>query len=390
MKIKSSLSGSHDPNVATARRPLGPFGRALLDWFDRVARDLPWRSNRDPYRVLVSEIMLQQTSVTVVLRYYKRFLERFPTLASLARASEEEVRAAWSGLGYYSRAKRLHQACRRVVERAGEDRPTLPTTSQELEELPGIGSYTAAAVASIAFGEVVPVLDGNVERVLTRLAAIEDNPKRAAVRRRLLDLARELISPARPGDSNQALMELGATVCRPRSPRCDHCPLEPACRARQLGIAETIPKAPKSRAAESVYWAQVFVLQGSDLLLERRSSEAPFLAGSWQLPTVEVEASLAETIQRGESPRVALSGIEAACQQHLGIVVAMRSHLGTVRHSVTHRRLRVDVLEAELREPVRGHQRLAFHELGTLSTLGTGTLLPKALELCGVRAPFDR
>lgn len=196
------------------RLPVLSTPARLLAWYDRIRRDLPWRRTRDPWAIWVSEVMLQQTRVETAIPYFERFLIRFPDPAALAAAPIEEVLAQWSGLGYYRRARQLHGAAREVVERGG-----LPRSSAELERLPGIGPYTAAAIASIAFGEPVPVLDGNVVRVAARLSAEPEDPSRAAARGRLLAVAATLLEISRPGDSNQALMELGATVCLPKSPR---------------------------------------------------------------------------------------------------------------------------------------------------------------------------
>src|SRR5215471_3048121 len=193
----------------------------LLRWFDREKRTLPWRGEKDPYRILVSEVMLQQTRVAVVVERYQQFLRQFSSVSRLARAKEESVLAAWSGLGYYRRARALHAAARRVQKNG-----SFPASAEELAQLPGIGRYTAAAVASIAFDEPVAVVDGNVERVLERLLGREDG-KQAAWQR-----AETLLDRVRPGDSNQAMMELGATVCTPRAPQCLICPVNSFCVTR--------------------------------------------------------------------------------------------------------------------------------------------------------------
>ncbi len=200
---------------------------ALFAFYDRDGRDLPWRRERDPYRIWVSEIMLQQTRVETAEPYYCRWMERFPTLDDLAEASRDEVLKVWEGLGYYSRARRIHDGARMVRERLGGE---IPSTAQALRELPGVGEYTAGAVASIAFGEVTPAIDGNARRVLARLFDLAD-PGLAELR----TIAEELIDRDRPGDFNQAVMELGATICKPRAPRCEACPLGSVCRARAAG-----------------------------------------------------------------------------------------------------------------------------------------------------------
>ena len=309
-----------------------PPARDLLDWFDRHRRDLPWRRTRDPYRVWLSEVMLQQTRVETALPYYERFLARFPTVDALAAAEVDEVLALWSGLGYYRRARQLHAAARRIVELGGPPRP-----AAEWRELPGIGAYTAAAVASIAFGEAVPVLDGNVERVVSRLLAAPEDPHGAAARRRLLAAAGELLDPARPGDGNQALMELGATLCAPRRPRCLLCPLRPGCRAAGEGDPERYPVARPRRERERLRLVAAVVLgarrEESSVLLVRRPEGRSLLAGTWEVPWVEAAG-----------PRRAAKGLAA----RYGGTWALGPCLARVRHSITHRDLSVAVHRAEL------------------------------------------
>ncbi len=213
--------------------------RDLLGWYDANRRDLPWRRSRDPYAIWVSEIMLQQTRVAVVIDRYKAFLDYFPTLQALAAAEEQEVLALWSGLGYYRRARMLHKAAQFVVNHRGG---VLPASAAELRLLPGIGTYTAAAVASIAHNECVAVVDGNVERVLCRLEgwAADESTTGSALRRKVESAADELVDPSRAGDFNQAMMELGATLCLPRGPQCLVCPVESECATR--GEHKTQPR----------------------------------------------------------------------------------------------------------------------------------------------------
>jgi A/G-specific adenine glycosylase len=262
--------------------PWTPARRALLEHYDAHRRDLPWRGETDPYRILVSEVMLQQTRVETVLGYYGPWLERFPDLASLARADTDEVLEAWEGLGYYRRARNLHRAARVVRERPDG---SLPGTYAELRELPGLGEYTAGAVASIAFGEPVPAADGNVRRVLSRLFD-EPDPKPAWLR----DTAAALVDPDRPGDWNQALMELGATVCVPRAPRCHRCPVAEWCAARAAGTQEGRPVRVARRAPRKATFAVVVVHREGRVLLERRPEDG-LLGGMWAFPEVEVSAA---------------------------------------------------------------------------------------------------
>jgi A/G-specific adenine glycosylase len=266
----------------------------LLCWYERSQRDLPWRRSRDPYSIWVSEIMLQQTRVAVVVERYRAFLARFPSLLSLALAPEEEVLALWSGLGYYRRARMLHKAAQFV---AAERQGNLPRTAAELRTLPGIGIYTAAAIASIAHNEVVAVVDGNVERVLCRVAGWEAGSRagEAAWKRKVADLADELIDAARPGDFNQALMELGATVCLPRNPQCLLCPVESHCKTR--GEHKTVPQSPMlSREVAHALSLRIGQTPGSsgensrEVLLEQRPEALTVMPGLWELPRLRDSA----------------------------------------------------------------------------------------------------
>jgi len=259
----------------------------LLEWYERSRRDLPWRRTRDPYAIWVSEIMLQQTRVAVVVERYQAFMARFPTLASLAKAPEQEVLALWSGLGYYRRARMLHEAAQFVVEHCDGD---LPKTSEALRALPGIGAYTAAAIASIAHGERVAVVDGNVERVLCRLEGWEAGSRvgGAQLRRKIEKLAAELVCPGRPGDSNQALMELGATLCSPRNPQCLVCPVASDCKTQ--GEHKTRQRPPMI-SREVAYALSVRTVRRADhshqeVLLEQRPASLTVMPGLWELPAL--------------------------------------------------------------------------------------------------------
>jgi A/G-specific adenine glycosylase len=264
----------------------------LLEWYARHRRNLPWRQSSDPYAIWVSEIMLQQTRVAVVVDRYQKFMERFPTAVALALAPEQDVLAMWSGLGYYRRARMLHKAAQFVAENLGGN---LPLRSDELRLLPGIGAYTAAAVASIAHGEPVAVVDGNVERVMCRLAGWEAGSRKgggAALRKKIQKLAELLLDPARPGDFNQAIMELGATVCAPRNPQCLLCPLEADCKTR--GEHKTPRRAPMmSRAVAYALSVRTPTVSGRrlgpgarEVLLEQRPAHLTVMPGMWELPAL--------------------------------------------------------------------------------------------------------
>ena len=312
------------------------FRRALLDHFDRSRRALPWRSERTPYRILVSEFMLQQTRVETVIPYYRRWLRRFPGWDALARAEEDEVLREWKGLGYYRRARNLQRAARMVRERFGGELPEEPS---ELRELPGVGEYTAGAVASIAFGRAVPAVDGNVRRVLCRLFDLE-----APTAGRLREEAARLVDPERPGDFNEAMMELGATVCTPRAPGCDRCPVRGWCRARVAGtVAERPARRPRRKVPRVEYVAAVVVgagavepgkqagpasaaRAGGVMTLLRKRPDSGLLAGMWEFPSIE----LVGDEKRGHDP------IAAAAARLLEDFAHPTAPLHPVRHAFTH------------------------------------------------------
>jgi A/G-specific adenine glycosylase len=318
---------------SNSSRPAKPPAEAailpvdLLAWYDEHKRDLPWRRTVDPYAIWVSEIMLQQTRVETVMPYYERFLERFPSVEALASADTETVLAIWSGLGYYRRARNLHRAAQAVVDSGNG----IPTDSRTLMQLPGIGSYTAAAVASIAFGEAVPAIDGNIERVITRWRGIGGNPRRGEGRRMVVLAASWLIDRGRPGDSNQALMELGATLCRPRQPRCEECPLAPDCVAASSGHPEVYPS-PRERPSPVRVERWVAVIRnGDEVLLIRRQDGSGPLPGMWTLPWVD------RTPEGTAADRFA--------QRYGGLWWTGRA-LGEVRHAITRRQFHIEILEA--------------------------------------------
>jgi A/G-specific adenine glycosylase len=267
------------------RLPGPDTARALLDWYDRERRDLPWRVRTglpNPYRVWLSEIMLQQTTVKAVVPYYQAFLKRWPTVDRLAAAGLDDVLAAWAGLGYYSRARNLHKCALAVVERHGG---RFPASEAALSELPGIGPYTAAAIAAIAFGARTTPVDGNIERVVARLFAVEE-PLPAA-KPRLKHLARSLTPPERPGDHAQALMDLGATVCTPKRPSCLMCPVAGDCAARARGNAALLPMR-AAKPERPVRLGIAFVALGEDgSVLLRRRPEAGLLGGMQEVPSTD-------------------------------------------------------------------------------------------------------
>jgi A/G-specific adenine glycosylase len=277
-----TTTGPSPVNSAVSPKDLVHVRGALLRWYDKHRRDLPWRETRDPYRIWLSEIMLQQTRVAAVLDHYRIFLERFPNVQALAAASEDVVLAAWSGLGYYRRARMLHQAAQQISEQHGG---CFPQNSGALLALPGIGRYTAAAIASIAFAEPVAVVDGNVERVLRRFIGIN------LTTRQIWHHAQALLANSRPGDFNQAMMELGATVCVPREPRCPTCPVRKWCVTQQSAMQQSMERrasppgpAPNStRQVKKEIWCVLNQSDG-DIRLVQRPRKASLMPGMWELP----------------------------------------------------------------------------------------------------------
>jgi A/G-specific adenine glycosylase len=333
--------------------------------------------NLDPYRVWLSEVMLQQTRVETVIPYYERFLARFPTVDALAAAPLDEVLALWSGLGYYRRARQLHATACAVAASGG-----FPRSIQGLLSLPGVGEYTAAAVGSIAFGLHTPVMDGNVERVLSRFLAQEESPKARSARASLLAVAGDLLVPGRPGDSNQALMELGATLCTPKNPKCLLCPLEMECAASRMGAPERFPAPRSKRAVELFRLLSVVVEWRGRVLLFRRPESSALLAGMWEVPWVVLEGG----------GRLGVELPEAALAQRYGGRWTIGESIGEVRHGITYRDLQVAVRRGEVAD--RGEVREGveagwFDEEGWRS-LPTSSLVAKVLGLTSLDRPAKK
>jgi A/G-specific adenine glycosylase len=315
------------------------FRQALLAWFRANARDLPWRRTKDPYAIWVSEIMLQQTQVAAVTDYYNRFMKRFPTVESLARAREDTVLKLWEGLGYYSRGRNLHKAAKLIVrDYAGH----LPDTVDELLKIPGIGRYTAGAIASIAFDKPAPILDGNVTRVLCRVYGIDADPKSPPAQKQLWDLAQQLVCTSHPGAFNEAMMELGAMVCTPRSPKCDVCPLNKLCLANHSGRQNELPaKSAKARLPHYTIVAGL-VFKADKILIDKRKSEG-LLGGLWEFPGGKKEKT--ETFKHAVAREV---------KEETGIEVALGKRLCIVRHTYSHFKI---TLHAYLCDYVSGTAR---------------------------------
>ena len=317
----------HSPlaNPLSAAAHRSSITKALLDWYNRNRRLLPWREHPDPYRVWIAEIMLQQTQVDTVIPYYRRFLKRFPDVDKLAAAPLDDVLKAWENLGYYARARHLQQAARLLVETFNG---TFPDTWEAIIALPGIGPYTAGAILSIAFGKPVPAVDGNVRRVLSRLYAVLEPVDRPETQKTIHGLAAALIPETAPGSFNQALMDLGALICTPKSPACKDCPLHRRCLACQEGLQARLPMTDKkpSPPHERVAAAVIFNRQGLALMVRR--PPRGLLGSLWKFPGGIVEKK--ETLTEGLARTV---------QEELGIRIRVGTPLASVKHAYTHFRI---------------------------------------------------
>ena len=343
------------------------FARALLDWYDAGHRDLPWRRTRDAYRVWVSEIMLQQTRAETVIPYYERFLARYPTVRALAESDEEELLKYWEGLGYYSRARSLHAAARKIVAQHGGE---LPRSVEGLRALPGIGAYTAGAIASIAFGIPAAAVDGNVERVICRYDAYAQSVGTPAARRMIEERAKQLVPADRPGDFANAMMELGATVCTPKNPACLICPVREGCRGFKQGIAQQLPNKPKKKAQRVEKRAVLLVFAENRVLVVRRTEK--LLGGLYVFPDVLHEGDAGD-------PAALCAAMEAQ-----GLRVAYDELLGCARHVFTHIIWEMDVhaLIADACAPIDGGRWVTAEELAALPL---PTAVGRARELAMAR-----
>jgi A/G-specific adenine glycosylase len=354
----SSITGPAPATVAAVRR-------RLLEWYGRYRRDLPWRKDTNAYRVWISEVMLQQTTVKTVGPYYEAFLTRFPTLEALAEAPEEAVLAAWSGLGYYHRARNLHRGARHVARHhAGR----FPRSLEAALAVPGVGLYTASAVLSISYGVALPVVDGNVRRVLSRLLALrgpewtKDGP--------YYNRAQALLDPEQPGDWNQAVMELGATVCTPRKASCPVCPLRPHCAAFKLKIVDKLPEARARRAPVDVTVAAAVVERDGRLLLVRRP-ESRLMGRMWELPQTSLESKGRDDLVR-------------ELQERHGLDVVPGALVVEARHAITFRRIRLEAYRARLRHDVpRDPERFAWVTPAEAAQLPTSSMTRKVLRGLG-------
>lgn len=299
------------------------FSSDLLAWYDSQKRDLPWRINRDPYRVWVSEIMLQQTRVETVKPYYLNFMEKFPTVQALAEAPEDEVLKAWEGLGYYSRVRNLQAAAREVQANYGG---IVPDTPEEIRTLKGVGPYTAGAILSIAYEKPEPAVDGNVMRVFSRLLYLTDDIAKPATRIKIEHLVRQVIPEGKAGDFNQALMELGAMVCTPRSPQCLTCPVFDYCIARREGVQEELPNKGKAKPPRPVHLQVALIVRDGAVLINKRPEQG-LLAGMWEFPMVETD------VDREAAKKDQLT---KQMRERFGVEVEVREMQGEVQHTFSH------------------------------------------------------
>ena len=347
----------------------------LSEWYHSRRRELPWREDPSPYRVWVSEIMLQQTQVATVIPYFERFIAAFPSIEALALADEDSVTGQWAGLGYYRRCRHLHQAAKKVVD---VHHGALPQTVDDLLSLPGIGRYTAGAIASIAFGVRAPVLDGNVARVLSRLMALDLEVDSGPGKRALWAAADVLVDPHDPSSHNQAMMELGALVCSPKSPQCHACPLSPHCAAHLRGSPTGFPKKRPRKKAKAVIGVAGLMLDEADRLLMVQRPPDVLLGGLWELPMIEIDPN---TTRR--------DALEAALAERTGMQVIAGAQLATVEHVFTHRRLTLeiyDVTSFKGRPNPCWYTKAAWLSTAELSGVARSRLTDKVLSAVGYEA----
>jgi A/G-specific adenine glycosylase len=371
-------------------RELATFRKRLLGWFRQFQRDLPWRRTKDPYRIWLSEIMLQQTRVAAAIPYYERFLERLPNIQTLAAAPQEEVLRFWSGLGYYSRARNLQKAAQQIVAKHGGQ---FPARVDDVLALPGIGNYTAAAILSIAFGEKHAVLDGNVARVLARLGAVRGGLRESQRWKELQKSADTYLDPKVPGDWNQAMMELGATLCTPKSPRCLLCPVIQFCEGRKLGIAESLPEKRKKRATmEVTLAAAIFADENNQTILlpppanagERVSADhVPTLVSKmWHFPTVSVNGDPAAKLRACLRELVRGKG-----NDNLRLAPSAK-----VRHAVTYRDITILPFRINVKTlpRIKGARQVPLHDISILPVSNLTRKVAHAALAAAGPIPRDR
>lgn len=338
------------------------FQNKLLTWYRKNARDLPWRESKDPYQIWVSEIMLQQTRVETVIPYYTRWMTVFPTLHSLAKARQDQVLSGWEGLGYYSRARNLHQASKIVVE---EYQGKLPQDSVSLQALPGIGRYTAGAIASIAFGIDAPVLDGNVRRVYARYFNISTPLQTSGTERILWQIAQEILPSGSAGEFNQALMELGALICHPKNPDCENCPLAESCLANNLNLQESRPVRKKKSPLPHLQVTAAVFQENGKVFLAKRPPDG-LLGGMWEFPggKQKDKETLPETLRR-------------EIREELRVPISVGEALGVYHHAYTHYKVTLHAFHCSLNSrdiQLTFHTESAWVSLDSLANYPMGKL----------------
>jgi len=319
------------------------FQEDLLGWYSNEKRDLPWRLNRDPYRVWISEIMLQQTRVDTVIPFYNRFMDKFPNIQALADADEQEVLKAWEGLGYYSRARNLQTAAREVVALHNGQMPSVPKL---LGALKGIGPYTKGAILSIAFGQPEPAVDGNVMRVLSRILEIDEDIALPKTRKTFETLVRGIISHDDPSSFNQGLMELGALICTPQSPMCLFCPVQQHCRAFHVGRQLELPVKSKAKKKKTIRYAAILIQNHEGKVLIEKRPQKGLLAGLWQFPMIELEV-------KGDA-------LEGKAAKELGIELEVGEKAGVLKHVFTHLIWEIDIFHAKTLATESASERMRF------------------------------
>ena len=365
--MKAKKPAKKKPSRTVAATPLAKraYARisheALLGWYDRVRRDMPWRRTKDPYAIWLSEIMLQQTRVETVIAYWTKFMAKWPDARALANAPLDEVLAAWAGLGYYARARNLHVAAKKIRDEHGG---VFPADAESVRALPGVGRYTAGAILSIAFNKPEPLVDGNVVRVLSRLYALEGHAKDPKLHAECWAIAELVLSLKRPGDFNQALMELGATVCTPSKPKCDSCPVAPSCHAREQGRQEEIPATPPKAARKHRTIEAAFVERDGAILLVRRPDEG-LLGGLWEMPSAERD---------GEPGAAAAKALV-----NLGFEARPGERVASVEHTFTHFDMTLEAFACEPSGSVKpGAAEFVLRE--KLADYGMGAATKRAIE----------
>ncbi len=340
-------------------------GKALVEWYDQNKRDLPWRRTHDPYAIWVSEMMLQQTRVDTVLGYYVRFMERFPDIPSLADADETALLQAWEGLGYYSRARNMQKAARIITQ---EYNGEFPSEYEAVRRLPGIGPYSAGAILSIAFNQRYPAVDGNVLRVISRISGSEEDITLPVTKQKIGDMAIALMPEGRAGDFNQALMELGATVCTPQTPRCNECPVQNDCIAYTTERTDVIPVKNRDKTPLPVekYWAVLFIHDESIWMEYRR--EERLLGKMWGVPLIPKSSE----------------SFQEAVKTRFNVTVSQIESMGTVRHIFTHKIWEMEAVIIRLDVPFEAEDG-KWADVKELASLPVPTAFRKVLHLAGLR-----